>query len=196
MRRWSVDLGRLSLMSALFPIAEARLLASNTNLDSPFRIFGLSTIDNDAKSADVRMVVSRGIGPNLDVTFYTDSRSDKVIQIINQPQVCALFWDQGCQMQVRIFGEAAVLSSSDPEFVSALKEIRDSGNTQDYQSINPPGDPLSVPNKPVNNLSPIHFAVVKIHASKLDVLQLSKNGHRRAICSLSKGTWQEHEVTP
>lgn len=183
-------------MSSLLSAAKAKLIACNTDSNSPFRLFWLSSVKSDANSADVRIVVNRGIDTNLDVSFYTDSRSDKVTQVLKHPQVCALFWDPVSQLQVRLYGEASILSSSHPEFVSALKGIQDTGHTQDYQSINPPGDTLVTQEQPEHVPRPIHFAVVKIHASKLDILQLSAKGHRRAICSLKGATWQEQEATP
>nr|MCH9659806.1 hypothetical protein [Bacteroidota bacterium] len=62
----------------LLPFAKAELLLSNTQKEHPFKYANLSTF---GEYPETRMVVNRGVLSDLEVTFFTDSRTPKVAQI-------------------------------------------------------------------------------------------------------------------
>ncbi|NNM21982.1 MAG: pyridoxamine 5'-phosphate oxidase, partial [Flavobacteriaceae bacterium] len=94
----------------LLPFIKAELLLTNTDKNHPFRHFFLSTF---GKYPETRTVVNRGVTEDLEITFFTDSRTPKVEQIKENNKVSALFYHPGKLLQLRLYGQAHIITRRD-----------------------------------------------------------------------------------
>lgn len=177
----------------LLPFVKAELLLSNTEKEHPFRFLYLSTI---GEFPETRMVVNRGVSNDLELTFFTDSRTPKVEQIRENAKVSALFYHPTKQLQVRFYGTASLITRKDTGFDAYQKLVLANADwTKDYASINIPG----VPKKDEGTIiygSNMNLTVVKIKAVKLDIVLLGAKQHHRSKCKLVEGMWAETVVVP
>lgn len=176
----------------LLETAKAELFRSNADRKHPFRFFFLAT---SGSYPELRTVVQRQVDPNLQVLFYTDSRSPKVAQMQQQPEVSALFWHPKKQLQVRLKGAAQFIDASHPEYVDYLARVQQSPSTKDYRSLQAPGTALGKGEAPAYGAQ-WHFLAVLIQPHELDVLQLQREQHLRCRYRLQAGHWQEEPLAP
>ena len=177
----------------LLPSTKAEFQLSNTEKRHPFRYFYLSTFGD---YPETRTVVSRGITNDLEITFFTDSRTPKVEQIQKNPKVSALFYHPNKQLQIRLYGKASLITRRDPGYDGYLKQVKSNADwTKDYASLNVPG----VPKKDEGTIiygNTMNLTVVKIEPIKLDILLLGSKQHHRSKCKLVEGIWAETVVVP
>ncbi|MEM7186669.1 MAG: pyridoxamine 5'-phosphate oxidase family protein [Bacteroidota bacterium] len=177
----------------LLPFVKAELQSSNTRKDHPFRYFYFSTLDT---YPETRMVVSRGVSQELEVIFYTDSRTPKVDQIRKNDKVSALFYHPAKQLQLRMNGKAHLIDKNDPSYAQHLNMVKSNANwKQDYASQPVPG----VPRKDEGTIiygNTIHLLVIKIEPIELDIVLLGEQQHHRSKCTLKNGVWEETGVVP
>ncbi|MEM7085659.1 MAG: pyridoxamine 5'-phosphate oxidase family protein [Bacteroidota bacterium] len=175
----------------LLPYTKSEFQLSNTQKGHPFRYFYLSTFGD---YPETRTVVNRGITTDLEITFFTDSRTPKVEQIKKNPKVSALFYDPNKQLQVRLYGKASLITQRDPGYDAYQKQVKSNADwTKDYASLNVPG----VPKKDEGTIiygNTMHLTVVKIKPIALDIVLLGSKQHRRSKCKLVEGIWVETAV--
>ncbi len=177
----------------LFPFARAEFQLSNTERNHPFHHFYFSSF---GEYPETRVVVNRGISEDLEITFFTDSRTPKVQQIQKYSNVSALFYHQSKQFQVRVYGTASLITKDDPGYAPYHKQVISNADwTRDYSSIQIPG----VPRKDEGTIiygTTINLIVVKIMPVKLDIVLLGATQHHRSKCNLINGVWEETVVVP
>ena len=72
-----------------------------------FRFMTFAT--RNSRGADARMVVNRRVDADRKyVWFYTDARTEKVLQLEAFPMATLLFWDEQAQLQLRLTVETPV----------------------------------------------------------------------------------------
>lgn len=177
----------------LFQQAKAELIRSNVDRRHPFRYFVLSTFGEYPES---RTVVKRGMEVDLKVLFFTDTRSPKVQQIMKNSKITALFYHPKKQLQIRMKGEAEIISKQDERHSPLLERIRQSESIGDYTTRLPPSTPLPFDNSRTDYLKLIHFTPIYIIPHELDILQLDREGHTRAMYMHKENDWQEILLTP
>jgi hypothetical protein len=177
----------------LLPYAKAEMQLSTTETGHPFRYFYLSTF---GAYPETRMVVNRGATQDLEITFFTDSRTPKVEQIRENPKVSALFYHPNKRLQVRLYGTASLITRRDVGYDSYLKQVMSNADwTKDYGSVNIPGAPKKDEATIIYG-NTINLTVVKIQPIKLDIVLLGVKQHHRSKCKLVQGMWTETVVVP
>lgn len=177
----------------LLPFAKAELLLSNTQKEHPFKYANLSTF---GEYPETRMVVNRGVLSDLEVTFFTDSRTPKVAQIRENKKVSILFYHPKKQLQIRLYGEARIITHRDAGFNSYLTQVKKRADwTKDYTTAHIPGTPKKDEGTIIygNN---INLNVIKVAPVSLDLVLLGADSHYRSKCHLVAGIWTETEVIP
>ena len=177
----------------LFQQAKAELTRSNVDKRHPFRYFTLSTF---GEYPEIRTVVKRGIETDLRILFFTDTRSPKVEQILQNPKVSALFYHPKKQLQIRVKGNAEIISKQDPRYTPLFERIRQSKSIGDYTTRLAPGTPLPDNNIQTYYTKLIHFTPVYIIPQQLDILQLNRDEHTRAMYVYEGGDWKETPLVP
>ena len=131
---------------------------------------------------EARTVILRAV--NLitkELTFYTDSRSPKVAQLLQNPKAMLVFWSKRLNWQLRIKVNIAI--KTEGELVqNTWAKVKQSPSAGDYLSAQAPGEILTnsqdSTNQTLQNHS--HFAILIANVINIDWLALNRNGHQRA----------------
>ena len=143
---------------------------------------------------DARTVVLRQVDAVAgQLTFYTDSRSPKVAQLMTQASAMLVFWSARLSWQLRVRVACSVITSG-LEVEALWQKVQQSAAAGDYLSPLPPGAVLPLGGaadaETVNAPAPAHsFAMLRAQALQMDWLELSRDGHRRARLSASTWKW-------
>ena len=152
----------------------------------PFHIFSVSTVKNN--KPDSRTVVLRAVDKeNKSISFHTDLRSKKVLQIKESENICALFYDKDSKIQLRIYGSASKESDSllIKEKWNSSKEMSKLcylNKISPSEVINESKDYL-YGKEELNNveLGIKNFSIINIKISQIDWLSLNHEGHQRLL---------------
>lgn len=183
------DLERLAAM-----IWDA-LEASVDEPGSPFRTAALASLGESGPA--VRLVVLREVDPfRRTLSFCTDWRSPKRIQMESDPRVSWLFYDPASEVQVRVYGRVAL--DRDSEAVSARWGIIPDVARLRYASPLSPGSPidapLGLPRDPDSGRG--NFTRVTCTVDAMDWLRLDPTGHLRAGLRWSGSGWCADWLAP
>tara|TARA_B100001564_G_scaffold221189_1_gene186388 strand:- start:72 stop:650 length:579 start_codon:yes stop_codon:yes gene_type:complete len=152
----------------------------------PFHIFTVSTVKNN--KPDSRSVVLRGVDKeNKSISFHTDLRSKKILQIKESENICALFYDKDSKIQLRIYGSMSMETNS-----LLIKEKWNSSKEMSklcYLNKISPGEVINEPKdylygkEELNNieLGIKNFSIINIKISQIDWLSLNHEGHQRML---------------
>ena len=153
----------------------------------------LASVDPDGLP-DARTVVLRQADALAgQLTFYTDSRSPKVAQLLAQDSAMLVFWSSRLSWQLRVRVVCTVITAG-PEVEALWQGVKQSAAAGDYLSPLAPGAVLP-PDRGTADAAdasvpaPTHsFAVLRAQVLQMDWLELSREGHRRA--QLDATTWE------
>jgi len=157
-----------------------------------FRYFTLATVGLD-QVARLRTIVLRNVSEDLQLTFYTDSRSKKMIHLQENKKVGLLFYNPKNMMQIRIEGMAKVVNDEE------TKEKYWNGNKKsrkDYTTTTAPGTALSNPNQLEYLDDEDHFCIVEITPFKIEYLKLKSPHHIRVRYSWEVDFWEQEFLVP
>ena len=152
----------------------------------PFHIFSVSTVKNN--KPDSRTVVLRAVEKeNKSISFHTDLRSKKFLQIKESENICALFYDKDSKIQLRIYGSASKETDS-----LIIKEKWNSSKEMSklcYLNKIPPSEVINESKdylygkEELNNieLGIKNFSIINIKISQIDWLSLNHEGHQRML---------------
>jgi len=139
---------------------------------------------------NARTVVLR----KVDVTaakleIYTDGRSPKVFELINQPSAIFVFWSDRLSWQLRVKVEIAVQTTG-PYVESMWQIVKQTSSANDYMGTTAPGAVLQQDGVlPEASTQDTHFAVLTAQVTEMDWLELARDGHRRARMVNSQWEW-------
>ncbi|UOD50033.1 pyridoxamine 5'-phosphate oxidase family protein [Orrella daihaiensis] len=134
--------------------------------------------------------------------IYTDRRSAKVAELVEQSSACLVFWSAKLQWQLRVRADMSI--QTDGPYVESLWQIvKQTRAASDYLGYLPPGEPmpeikssdatdkpniddaaLSDENEPEN-----YFAVLTAQIKEMDWLELGLGRHRRARFAAGQCQW-------
>ena len=140
-------------------------------------------------AVNARTVVLRGVDvASQTLQIFTDLRSPKVQEIIDQPMAMFVFWSARLNWQLRV--QVCIMNQTSGSEVEAhWQRVNQTAAAADYLGALAPGSPYpeafsacTVPQQ-TNN-----FAVLIAQVSEIDWLELGRAGHRRA--RLRQDSWQ------
>ncbi len=140
---------------------------------NPARVVTLATIDSEGLP-QARSVILREAAPWA-LTIYTDKRSPKVWQLKQQHRAQVLLWDREKRWQLRCSAKAEVITEG-PETEQLWERIKDTHAAQDYLTPQAPGEVLDI-NALAQEVP--QFAILRLHLTEIDWLELRREGHRR-----------------
>jgi pyridoxamine 5'-phosphate oxidase len=144
----------------------------------------LATQGLDQSGPQARTVVLRHAdAPLWTLRVYTDARSPKCSELLEQPLAQLTFWSKRLNWQLRVSALATVDFEGE-QVNAAWERVRQSHASADYLSALPPGH-IHSSSEPIaensgDSLRGHHLAVLNFKVSSMDWLALSKDGHRRA----------------
>lgn len=202
----SVKMSQTPFTLAPWRTSLSRALSRNQN--QPFsRYFQLATVTPEGKPAN-RTVVFRGFLENSNqIKIVTDSRSEKITQIQQQPwgEICWYFTET--REQFRLAGQISLVGANHPnktllqERQQAWENLSDSARHQftwshpgQQRQDNDPAFDSPPPN--ANNPLP-HFALLLLNPTKVDHLELRGNPQNRYLYNLDEsGSWTIQAINP
>ena len=157
---------------------------------SPYRFPILSTLDKNNVSQ--RILVARAFDDEkMSLIVYTDSASEKFSQLKQNPNCSLLFWDSRKKLQVQVRGKANFIKNKDV-FWNKLSD-----NQKKEYSIKPsPGTMIKNYDSYDYDDVESRFTVISIEFRELHILELCKDGHKRAQCNLLGDKKEEFWVCP
>lgn len=166
---------------ALLEETRARLVRAAADRKSPWRTPVLATLGVGG-APQARTVVLRSFDPIVwRFRIFSDHRAEKIGEIAAAPAAALTFWDSRRLLQLRVNGTARVL---DRDGAAAVWAALSAAARSAYHTQPPPATPIgaahayqSTPDGDADDAQ--FFAVVDVHAEKLDVLALDADGHRR-----------------
>ena len=154
----------------------------------------LASVDPDGLP-NARTVVLRQVDALAgQLTFYTDSRSPKVAQLQTQASAMLVFWSARLSWQLRVRVACSVITAG-PEVEAIWQGVKQSAAAGDYLSPLAPGavlaqDSATASAETTDAPRPAHsFALLRAQVQRMDWLELSREGHRRAQLSANDWVW-------
>ena len=149
------------------------------NRDSDYHTFSFATsYKNIVKN---RTIVLRDYSEkNKTISFHTNNLTEKILDINNNKNVEALFYNRKEKIQIRISG-LATINKQDNLYKKKWLEMSSQTKECYFQNINPGqsiDDPDLVTSTIKNEISK-NFKIITIHINKIDWLYLSSKGHKR-----------------
>jgi pyridoxine/pyridoxamine 5'-phosphate oxidase len=174
--------------------------------NSAFRWGALAT--QTAQAPRLRMVVVRKVLPlERTLLFYTDKRSAKVAELLANPAVGWLFYDDASKIQIRL--EATATLHTDDFLAHASWQETPLTNRREYLSTMPPSTPVAEPLSGLpeevlqkeltieeSEKGRVNFMVVASRIHTMDWLHLDRQGHQRAQFSHTENGASAHWIIP
>jgi hypothetical protein len=157
-------------------------------------------IGEDAGMPQVRTVVLRDADEQGGaISFHTDARSAKVAELRADPRIALTGLDLGNLLQIRLEGRAQICA--DEAERRAVWNAARPHTLILYRTPFAPGTPLNVPEaghvqEPGSDDGYANFCVVRVVLDKLEYLDISSDGHRRAVFRRNGDQWPGTWVAP
>ncbi len=149
-----------------------------------WRIASLATLSNNRP--ELRSVILRTLDIDKQLlTIYTDRRSEKVNQLIKNPECALLCWCPIRQQQLRLSCNATIKFEQNNVWLTLSANQR-----KDYATIIAPGRPLQNENADMDlGSSAQNFCVIECNITHIEWLQINSEGHLRARVSPEESQW-------
>lgn len=159
----------------------------------PFRYCTLATIGPESLPR-LRTVVLRQVSDDLQLTIFTDRRSEKLAHIEKNNKVSMLFYQPDLLLQVRMEGLASVIT--DEVLLKKYWNDISVNARKDYTTEEAPGSALSDPNKLEYLNAENHFCVLKIEPLRMEYLKIKNPNHLRVQFTKSGTAWDSEFLVP
>jgi len=163
------------------------------NPNHPFSYVSLATVGL-SKTPRLRTVVLRSVDKDLNMTFYTDSRSKKVTHIRENSNVSLLFFHPEKLMQFYVKGHASI--ATDPEMLQCLWDEIPEKSKKDYISELDPGTKIDENSRIEYLDNDNYFCVVQIITDKIEYLELKHPHHTRVEFRKENNDWESTYLVP
>ncbi|WP_298480961.1 pyridoxamine 5'-phosphate oxidase family protein [uncultured Maribacter sp.] len=172
-------------------MSELKLAVTERNHPLKFCVLGSIGSDN---SSQTRIIGLRKITNNLTLTFYTDERSNKVSQILKNPNVSLLFYHPEKKMQIKIDGKASIVKDQD-----LLKEKWlniNSESKKDYTTTKAPGSILENPSELTFLKEKNYFCIIEVKTKTVEYLKLRETSHFKVLFNKDINGWTSQFLVP
>lgn len=172
--------------------AKRELVYGHAKKRHPFKYFTLATIENGTPRQ--RTVVLRKTLTDLSLVFFTDKRTQKVIEIQQNPSCSALFYNPKKLLQLRIQGTAELIT--DTAQIATYWHTVQQASKKDYTTSIAPGTPIKNPDAVSYSYEEHHFCPVKIVPNSIEFLQLKRPNHLRVLFTKEQEGWSGEFLVP
>ncbi len=159
----------------------------------PFNFFSLATVGVDHMVRQ-RILVLRKADDDLNLTFFTDYRSKKIMHIRENSKVSLLFYDRFELLQLRIDGFASINrdEAAIKSYWKNLKEV----SKKAYTTAAAPGSTLESPEGLEYLNEDNYFCAVEVSPFRVEYLKLSDPDHIRVTYTIKEGEWDGKYIVP
>ena len=161
--------------------------------EHPYRFVTLGTVGNE-RLARLRTVVLRHVNENLNLIFYTDKRSKKVLHIKENNRVSMLFYHPELLLQLKVEGLAYILKDEDAKdrYWNNIHE----NSKKDYTTHKAPGSEISNPDQVEYLTNDHYFCAIEVEPFKIEYLKLKRPNHIRVRFSKENSDWNGEFLVP
>jgi pyridoxamine 5'-phosphate oxidase len=146
-----------------------------------------------AMGPEARIVVLRQADRSLaTIAVYTDLRSAKISDLLQEPRASLLIWEQKTRLQIRLRVRVEVKSGE--AATDQWQRVPDTARTV-YGSQPAPGTPVNKPEQLILQSDFTAFAVLVCHIREIETLYLGGDLHRRARFCADNG-WTGSWLAP
>lgn len=178
-------------LETLFELAKQQWIRAKLDKRHPFRFFTLATVCSE-NLAKTRMVVLRNFDPQtFQFTIYTDLRSGKVIDLQHQKKAQLFFYHPKKRLQLIV--DATLHKKDTPQ---TLFLAQPESSRKDYTAVLPPGTPLNKEEAPQYESDKNYFMRLVFQTTSIELLQLDRPMHHRALFTLQKQGWKKQFLVP
>ncbi|MBC2840158.1 pyridoxamine 5'-phosphate oxidase family protein [Robiginitalea sp. SC105] len=172
----------------------AELLAGTRESDHPFRYATLATVGLE-QVPRLRTVVIREFDPEeVQLIFYTDSRSKKMLHIKENNKVSLLFYHPEKLLQLRMEGIA--MKERDGGTLARHWSGIKPESRKDYTVSQTPGTEIKGPDQLEYVERDDFFTVINVHPFRIEYLQLKRPNHIRVRFSKDADNWRSEFLVP
>jgi 3-hydroxyisobutyrate dehydrogenase len=177
-----------------------RLVTGAVKSRNPFHTPSVATIDRGEVSLRT-VVLRKALAKERELRFHTDIRSPKWLELSLNPSICALFYDAGDRIQLRVKGQAVLQHKND--LTAEAWRNTSSSSRRCYLTLHNPSSFAEIPTSGLSEdieqenftfaeseLGYSNFGIVSIQVQSIDWLWLNHAGHRRAFFDYKKGSFQ------
>ncbi len=161
--------------------------------EHPFNYFSLATVGL-SKTPRLRTILLRSVDADLNITFYTDSRSKKVTHIRENSNVSLLFFHPEKLMQFYIKGHASIVT--DKKILQSLWNEIPAKSKKDYITELGPGTVINKNSKIDYLDNENYFCAIKIITDKIEYLELKQPNHVRVEYRKEADDWKHTYLIP
>ncbi len=145
----------------------------------------------DGRQCQLRTIVLRAVDKQRrQLLFFTDARSSKVEHLRQHPQTALTFWHPKKKVQLRVSGEAELISGDDQarkywdhlskEGRSSYATVEAPGTFSEKDTDGLPGFWSQELDKSQTDFAFDHFMLIRVTVHSIDALHLHPEGHQRA----------------
>ncbi|MFT4643797.1 MAG: pyridoxamine 5'-phosphate oxidase [Planctomycetota bacterium] len=172
--------------------AKRELINGHAKKRHPFRNFVLATNENGKPRQ--RTVVLRKTVSDFSLVIYTDSRTQKIIDIQNNGAFSALFYDAKKLVQIRLEGKAHLII--DKSQIATYWHTVQQASRKDYTTSMAPGTPIKDPESVGYQLDKNYFCPVQLVPDTIEILRLGRPNHVRILFSRMGADWTGEFLVP
>ncbi len=178
------------MLDTLLKDAKKQLVSALKHKKHSFRYCTLITLSLDG-SPHSRTVVLRGFDPEkFIISINTDSRSEKIKELNNDPRAEFLFYDTNQLLQLVIKVNLIESIASEEKFQDLPEPTK-----KDYCSVQKPGSPVKSPDLIAYDFNRGHYVELKFEANQVEYLKLKRPNHMRAKFYADR-EWKGDFLTP
>ncbi|KQC33223.1 hypothetical protein AAU57_07770 [Nonlabens sp. YIK11] len=182
------------MLDDYFQDLKHELRGAMSKRNHPFKYAYLSTVDENLQPR-ARTIVIREVSEAMNFTIFTDSRTTKVHQLQQNPKASLLFYHNKGLRQIRVDGILEPIT--DPQEVKRLFQKVSSKSIKDYTTQLPPGSPIKNPDHvEYVERSENHFLPLQLTPASIELLQLKRPNHLRALYTFDNNQWQGQWLVP
>ncbi len=165
-------------------------LSLPTLLDQVWLRLGRGVVDRKADARHLVFAITGAAGPEArivvlrradrataSVAVYTDLRSAKITELIEEPRVSLLVWEQKARLQMRLRAHVEIKSG---EAVAEQWQRMPLAARNVYGSQPSPGTPMDHSEQWKAQANPDAFAVLMCQITEIETLHFGQDLHRRA----------------
>lgn len=182
------------MLKEFFEITKHELRGALSKRNHPFKYATLSTVDDDLMPQS-RTVVLREVSESLNCIIFTDKRTAKVRQLVNNANACLLAYHSKKLLQVKLNGR--LIPVIDPVETKRLFQKVSEKAIKDYTTVLSPATAISNPDQ-VDYVSrqQNHFLALEFIPLSMECLQLKRPNHLRALFKKDNDDWKGQWLVP
>ncbi|MEO1275514.1 MAG: pyridoxamine 5'-phosphate oxidase family protein [Pseudomonadota bacterium] len=184
-------------LGAIAEAAWTRLTRGAADKRAAFNVFQVATLGAQGWP-EIRSVVLRGVDAvQRRILFHTDRRSTKAGEIEADGRLTALFWDPRAKLQLRLWGQARLLTE-DPMAEEEWLRLTGPGR-EIYRNALTPGRAMAGAadgDARIEGDGRHVFAAVPVTVMRFEWLHLRTAGHRRARFDTGAEGWTGRWIGP